>query len=699
MRTARHPVSSCIALSAALFTASLALPGSASAQPEPLAGAGAGLSAPAAVVDTPDGGIWVADPNRGVCRVDLGPQPALVDSPWCAPGVEDSDLEDYEDDEDGDDEDDELEPADPGREGRAGPADPSGLAFDERTDNFYASDRSSSGGAIWRLHFDRATGEIDDGELIASTGDRVAAMTLGPASGSMGRQDVFFVTKRESAIMRLADPALDPQPPVPTGAAIDGEVFSMTATDDALYVAAGGLVRYRLTPSGLSAPEPVAGLDGASVTAVAADASRRRLYAGTSNPSLEDDIVAIDLATDRVETYEQGFTGVTAIGVGKDGRLLAADDPLVATGAEGTLGAGRLWRVALQPLNRPAARITAGPSATSSASAVSISYASRDGASFECRLDDEVFADCPGEGSGERSYSDLPEGTHRFWVRAKDTLTGLPASRTFRLDRTAPRVTVMAPDGDFVEAGPAPRVRFSVDEPGVTYRCSLDGGPYEECWSGNPLENLAAGIHVLRVVGTDAAGNASDASAETASATIRIRPRTRPPAFPRPSESSAEATAPGSGPTEHRAPGSPPAASTPARPGSADGDAAGPGVADPGRQAGAAPERGPHLRPFTLRFRSRANTAPARLRFGVSAPQGATSLHVSIADGRGRTILMRTLTVRPDARSRVNMRLTRAEQRRLKPARYLVTAVLRTVRGTPGNAQTHWLRIASDHRP
>ena len=56
-------------------------------------------------------------------------------------------------------------------------------------------------------------------------------------------------------------------------------------------------------------------------------------------------------------------------------------------------------------------------------------------------------------------------------------------------------------------------------------------------------------------------------------------------------------------------------------------------------------------------------------------------------------MLTRVVTVRANARNRLDLTLTRAEQRRLRPGRYLVRAVLRTARGAEGNAQTHWLRI------
>jgi hypothetical protein len=81
------------------------------------------------------------------------------------------------------------------------------------------------------------------------------------------------------------------------------------------------------------------------------------------------------------------------------------------------------------------------------------------------------------------------------------------------------------------------------------------------------------------------------------------------------------------------------------------------------------------------------------LRFGLDAPHGSAQLRVSVKDWRGRTVLTRIATVRPNARNSLSLSLTRAEQRRLRPGRYLVRAALRTARGLEGNAQTHWLRI------
>jgi len=415
---------------ATLLASSLLLPATASAEPEPLAPAGTGLSAPPAGVHTPGGGIWVADETRGVCRVVPGIQAALLDSDWSGAGAPRPCGGR------------ESESGPPELGAHSGPKNAGGLVFDARTSNFYVSDRSSSGGAIWRLHLDAATGAIDRGAPLLYLEDRVERLTLGPPAVADAAPDVFFDTKSGGAIMRLADPAGVPEPPAEVADLARTDVFGWRPRTTRCTWPTAGVTRYPLGGAGETAPEPVAGFEGATVTARRA---RGRLYAGTSTPHLDDRVDVLALATGRVEGYEQGFAGITALGLDGDGGLLVADDAEWAIGAEGTIGEGRLWRFGLQPLDRPAVRILAGPAAVSAAGGASFSYAARDGATFECRLSAEAYAPCPGHGTGSQAYDALDEGRHVFSVRARDGVTGLAAKRAFVLDRTAPTVTSSRP--------------------------------------------------------------------------------------------------------------------------------------------------------------------------------------------------------------------------------------------------------------
>jgi hypothetical protein len=349
---------------------------------------------------------------------------------------------------------------------------------------------------------------------------------------------------------------------------------------------------------------------------------------------------------------------VTTLGVDADGAVLVADDPSLVT--QFTAWQARLWAIPLRDTGWPQATITSSPSPASAATDVRFASRSRDGAAFECRLDAGAFEPCPGAGSGAQTYRDLAEGEHHFSVRAKDGATGLHASAAFTLDRTAPKVTAIQPTNEYLEGVSAPRIRFSANEPRIAYTCSLDGAPFKLCYSGNPVDDLTPGVHVLRVVGTDAAGNASDPHAASAAVRITVLPRWLGDVAP--------------------ARGGAPAAAA----------AAVPAAAVAGISADS--EAKPLLFPFTLRFRDSAGTTRL-LRFGLDAPHGSAQLRVTVKDWRGRTVLTRAVAVRANARNRLDLTLTRAEQRRLRPGRYLVRAALRTARGAEGNAQTHWLRV------
>jgi hypothetical protein len=654
----------------ALMTALAAVPATAAADPQAHPGSVTGMSAPSGVVETPDGGVWVADDGQGLCRVAFSPEPHLVESRWCVPeppeGAHPPEAPHAEG----------LPVADPlAPEVTAVPGDrPAGIggvAFDATTSNFYVADVASGAGGVWRLHL-ATDGTIDRGELIASAGVRVQSIALAPPTTPGAEPDVLYLTKRGGVLMRIADPATAPKYPQRIRVLGDlVEVGGMVSSGDTLYVADGGVLRVPLADESASA-QYLPGLDDVSVSSVSVDAGRGRLYAGSSNLNGDDVVKAIDLSTGSVEPYELGFAAVTALTVDSAGRLLVTDDPGVANGTNAP-GMARMWRVDVQPLGRPQAQITAGPKALSNAATVTLAYQARDGAGFECRLDDDAWELCPGTGSGERSWTGLSDGEHRFQVRAKDALTGLPVTRRFRIDRTAPDVGVVLSVGEITEGDPAPRLRFTTYEWGMTYTCTIDGAAFSPCGWDEALPALSAGDHVLRVVGVDAAGNSSDPTSPSASAAIRVRPRVAP-AAPRPAVTP-RATAPA-------APAATPAASAPA-----------PGAAVAGSVA-VAPDRRPLLFPFTLRFRS----VGAPLRFGLRVPAGATTARIAVKNWLGRTVVTRVVMLRPGSANRLSLTLTRGEQRRLRPGRYLVTAVLRSPRGAEGNPQTHWMRVKPSPR-
>lgn len=139
-----------------------------------------------------------------------------------------------------------------------------------------------------------------------------------------------------------------------------------------------------------------------------------------------------------------------------------------------------------------------------STNAPSFAFEGEPGSSFECRVDDLEWKPCP----SPFVPTDLADGTHRFELRQVDAAgnTSDVISRTFTLDVTAPAApsvlsgpsgTVTATEATFSFAG----------EPGSTFSCSLDGGPFAPCASPLTLTGLSVGRHSLRIVETDATGN------------------------------------------------------------------------------------------------------------------------------------------------------------------------------------------------
>jgi hypothetical protein len=187
----------------------------------------------------------------------------------------------------------------------------------------------------------------------------------------------------------------------------------------------------------------------------------------------------------------------------------------------------------------PPITIDSGPSGDTADPQPAFSFSSADpGATFECRFDGGKFDACldaTAPGGAHAPAAPLGAGAHTFEVRALDSAgnAGAPASRSF---------TVLAPggggDGDGGDGGgggggePADTdppettivrtrtrgdtavVRFGADEPVAGYRCRLDRKPYGACTSPRRLRGLEAGVHRLRVIATDLAGNADPTPAK-----------------------------------------------------------------------------------------------------------------------------------------------------------------------------------------
>ena len=126
----------------------------------------------------------------------------------------------------------------------------------------------------------------------------------------------------------------------------------------------------------------------------------------------------------------------------------------------------------------------------------------------------------------------LPDGTYtvRLYVTDQVGLVNAPVSSTFAIDRVTPPV----PSIDSGPAGPTAATSatfaFSDAEPGVGFRCSLDGAAATACTSPVAYTGLADGAHTFSVRAVDAAGNtsAADTSSWTVDATAPANTATFP---------------------------------------------------------------------------------------------------------------------------------------------------------------------------
>jgi hypothetical protein len=163
----------------------------------------------------------------------------------------------------------------------------------------------------------------------------------------------------------------------------------------------------------------------------------------------------------------------------------------------------------------PTATINTKPTDPSPGKNVSFTFQSDEsGSSFQCSLaegaDPDNFVSC----SSPRNYSDLPNGSHTFKVRATDQATnqGTAASYTWTVDNslvdeTPPETTILNKPPD-PSASPVASFTYSSNEPGSTFECKLDSGAFASCSAaGKTYEGLGNGSHTFQARAKDESGN------------------------------------------------------------------------------------------------------------------------------------------------------------------------------------------------
>jgi hypothetical protein len=157
---------------------------------------------------------------------------------------------------------------------------------------------------------------------------------------------------------------------------------------------------------------------------------------------------------------------------------------------------------------KPNTTITKQPvNLSNTASAIFEFSANEPGVTYKCALDTAAFTAC----SSPTAYPNLTTGTHMFRVYAIDAAGNEEgelgaASYLWTIDLSIPDTT-MSTKPLALTNNPNAEFAFDSNEPGVSYRCSLDNAIYAPCSSPVTFSNLSNGSHRLCAVARDAAGN------------------------------------------------------------------------------------------------------------------------------------------------------------------------------------------------
>jgi len=156
----------------------------------------------------------------------------------------------------------------------------------------------------------------------------------------------------------------------------------------------------------------------------------------------------------------------------------------------------------------PNTAIDEKPPLRSNSASAEFTYEAPTATSYECKLDAAGFSTCPA--GGPKEYTGLGEGSHTFQVRGVNASgpDPTPASYTWTVDTTPP---VAAIDTHPADPSPGATAQFTYhapNEPGSSFKCSLDGALASTCpTSGITYHALADGDHTFAVEATDGAGN------------------------------------------------------------------------------------------------------------------------------------------------------------------------------------------------
>jgi hypothetical protein len=164
----------------------------------------------------------------------------------------------------------------------------------------------------------------------------------------------------------------------------------------------------------------------------------------------------------------------------------------------------------------PTPTIVSGPSGATTDTSARFTFNGARGDSYECSLDNAVFAAC----TSPKSYTGLRDGAHSFSVRERTRAgqVGDPVSRNWTVDTQAPPPPTIVEKPPAITNQTSARFAYTDAEADVTYECKVDGVDYQACtnpvsWWG--LSGGRNGLITFSVRARDAAGNRGPATSYT----------------------------------------------------------------------------------------------------------------------------------------------------------------------------------------
>jgi hypothetical protein len=164
----------------------------------------------------------------------------------------------------------------------------------------------------------------------------------------------------------------------------------------------------------------------------------------------------------------------------------------------------------------PTVSVDSGPTGTTTDPTPTFTFSGSDTVgplTFQCSIDTGTtsFRACSGPGDSDTPSSPLADGSYTFRVRATDA-AGNSAIATRSFSVQVPKPPQPVPPETTITKGPKktrktrPRFKFTSSEPGASFQCKLDKGPFVACTSPFRTPKLRPGKHKLKVRAAGAGG-------------------------------------------------------------------------------------------------------------------------------------------------------------------------------------------------